>query len=115
MKPPDALSPSCGDFVNGQADPLQNAHAAIVHRPHRGGCSREGDIPKSRSAIFECRRDAEALSQADESSDFDQSREAATVLFPPQDRRFPRHQVPGDETSAKLPTKVTGETNGRAS
>jgi len=111
MKPPDALSRAAA-IVNGQADPLQNAHAANSAIDPTVAAVLEKAISQNRDQRYSSAAEMQkALSQADEAATLTSRGEAATVLFPPQGSTVSSStQVPGDETSAKLPTKVTGET-----
>ncbi|HEY6122991.1 MAG TPA: serine/threonine-protein kinase [Pyrinomonadaceae bacterium] len=111
IKPPDALSRAAA-LVNGQPDPLQNAHAANSAVDPNVAAVLDKAMAQNRDQRYSSAAEMQkALGQADEAATLTGRGEAATVLFPPQGTTVSAStQVPGNQTSAKLPTKLTGET-----
>jgi len=111
VKPPDALSRAAA-IVNGQPDPLQNAHFVNVAIDPAVAAVLEKAMSQNREQRYSTAAETQkALAQADRAATLTSRGEAATVLFPQQGTTVSSStQASADLTKPKSATQVTGET-----
>jgi serine/threonine protein kinase len=109
-KPPDALSRAAA-IVNGQLDPLQNAHEANSAVEPAVAAVLEKAMAQNREQRYSSAADMQKALSGTEAPTVTGRGEAATVLFPPQGTTVSSPtQRTAEATAAEQPTKLTGET-----